>query len=140
MKYYAITKGKYSEYHIITITADKEKAELIAKLHSTTQDDGEAKVEEYEDNQEAYLPLFEIQYGRKILSIKTVDMRYVDTPWENGDYNIDAEDIKLNEIYSYEYDGEVFLYFYIRARGEENAKKIAYDLIAEYKAKNEGIA
>ena len=40
--YYAVTEGEYSDYRIITITEDKEKAERIAAAY-----DGD--VEEYED-------------------------------------------------------------------------------------------
>lgn len=141
MKYYAITKGSYSDYHIITITADKERAELIAKLHSTTNGcDGEARVEEYEDGEYSLLPLFKIAYEKEVLYVDTVNMHYAEKPWVSGDYNIDGEDIELNKVYSWEYDGAPCLYFYVRARGEENAKKIAYDLIAEYKARNAGIS
>lgn len=140
MKYYAITKGSYEDYHIITITTDKERAELIAKLHSTTQRyDGEARVEEYEDGEYSLLPLFKIEYEKETLYVETVNMHYAQTPYESGDYNIDGEDIELNKVYSFEYEGAPLLYFYVRARGEENAKKIAYDLIAEYKSKNFGL-
>ena len=41
--YYAVTQGEYSDYRIITITEDKEKAERIAAAY-----DGD--VEEYEDS------------------------------------------------------------------------------------------
>lgn len=40
--YYAVTEGEYSDYRIITITEDKEKAKRIAAAY-----DGD--VEEYED-------------------------------------------------------------------------------------------
>lgn len=40
--YYAVTEGEYSDYRIITITEDKEKAERIAAAY-----DGD--VEEYDD-------------------------------------------------------------------------------------------
>lgn len=42
-KFYAVTKGIYSEYHIITITDNKENADRIAAAY-------DADIEEYEDN------------------------------------------------------------------------------------------
>ena len=44
MKLYAITDGKYSNYSIITLTADEAKAERLAKML-------DANVEEYEDGE-----------------------------------------------------------------------------------------
>lgn len=44
MKLYAITDGEYSEYEIITLTADEKKAERLAKMLN-------ANVEEYEDGE-----------------------------------------------------------------------------------------
>ena len=120
MKYYAITKGTYSDYHIITITADKEKAKMIAKWHSDRYDD--ARVEEYEDNIEVQIPIWTV---------------YI----ENGEFEScyvcgcpeEVED-ELNEI------TDLNSYVYVRAKSEEQARKIAYDLIAEYKARNDGIS
>lgn len=57
MKLYAVTKGEYSAYHIIALTADKDVAEKLAKQFSKQLDicaiDEPAMVEEYEDG--AYL-------------------------------------------------------------------------------------
>lgn len=44
MKLYAITDGEYSDYGIITLTADEKKAERLAKMLN-------ANVEEYEDGE-----------------------------------------------------------------------------------------
>lgn len=44
MKLYAITDGEYSDYGIITLTADEAKAERLAKMLN-------ANVEEYEDGE-----------------------------------------------------------------------------------------
>lgn len=46
MKVYVITRGEYSDYHICSVTLDKERAEKLAKLHSTEL--GDAKVEVYD--------------------------------------------------------------------------------------------
>ena len=48
MKLYAVTKGDYSEYHIIALTVSNDAAKKIAKRFSGTND---AMVEEYEDGE-----------------------------------------------------------------------------------------
>lgn len=45
-KIYIVTKGDYSDYHIIACFADKDKAELCAKMYTGGWE--EAKVEEYD--------------------------------------------------------------------------------------------
>lgn len=46
-KYYAITAGEYSDYHIVHITTDKKLAEAYVKLHDCTSDP--MCIEEYDD-------------------------------------------------------------------------------------------
>jgi len=43
--FYAITDGDYSDYHIIAITDDKERAENIKKLYTTNW--SEPMIEEF---------------------------------------------------------------------------------------------
>ena len=44
-KLYAVTSGEYEDYHIITLTESRRRAEKIAEMY-------DANVEEYEDNEE----------------------------------------------------------------------------------------
>lgn len=44
-KLYAVTSGEYEDYHIITLTESRRRAEKIAEMY-------DADVEEYEDNEE----------------------------------------------------------------------------------------
>lgn len=44
-KLYAVTSGGYEDYHIITLTESRRRAEKIAEMY-------DADVEEYEDNEE----------------------------------------------------------------------------------------
>jgi hypothetical protein len=44
-KLYAVTSGEYTDYHIITLTKSRKRAEKIAEMY-------DANVEEYEDNEE----------------------------------------------------------------------------------------
>ena len=76
--YYAVTQGEYSDYRIITITEDKEKAERIAAAY-----DGD--VEEYEDSIINPIGIWKVYHYEK-----------------NGDWNVchsdrDIEDIKDGE-------------------------------------------
>lgn len=144
MKYYAVTKGAHSDYHIITITADKEKAELIAKLHTTCYDDigTAARVEEYEESIELLLPIYEIQYScdkQKISDISALDTSEIEPACGDGDFHYCGDDEKLNYVDEFESLGNIIFYVFVRARGEKAAEKIAQDLIAEYKAKKAGI-
>lgn len=124
MTYYAVTKGSYSDYHIVTITADKEKAEYIAKCISNEYD--EAGVEEYEDcfiTPHDDLKTFEvsIDYG--------CDLEI------NNFYSSIAT--HLNKVIEDNYDCHYKVC--VQARDEEHAKKIACDLFAEYEAEKKGV-
>lgn len=49
-KFYAITAGEYSDYHIVHITTDKKLAEAYVKLHADKDYDSEyMNIEEYDD-------------------------------------------------------------------------------------------
>lgn len=49
-KYYAITAGEYSDYHIVHITTDKKLAEAYVKLHANRDYDSEyMDIEEFDD-------------------------------------------------------------------------------------------
>lgn len=50
MKVYVITEGNYSDYHICTVTTNKERAEKLVKIFSDNWDD--AKIEEYDTESE----------------------------------------------------------------------------------------
>lgn len=46
-KYYVITAGEYSDYHVVQITMDRKLAEAYVKLHGDTDDS--MYIEEYDD-------------------------------------------------------------------------------------------
>lgn len=59
-KLYAVTSGEYEDYHIITLTASRRRAEKIAEMY-------DANVEEYEDSEkltEKPLTYMVYVYGR----------------------------------------------------------------------------
>lgn len=117
MKIYAITKGKYSDYHICALTIDKDKAEKIKRKYSDMYED--TQIEEFEDGE----GMDDNLYWEYLCSKNDC---YISNP-EYGD----EEEVC-------EYKGEIWgacLY----AKDAEHARKKAQDMIAEYKARKEGI-
>lgn len=110
---YVLTKGCYSDYHIIAATASKETAQRIAKRY-------DAEIEKYED---AVIipdkPIWEVLVSDNGCKAYETD----------GDYVIpDAMDGK---IYPNSKMGYVMLWVF--ADDEEHAKKIACDKYAQWK-------
>ena len=48
--FYAVTDGDYSDYHIIAITDNKERADNIAKIYRDDGWNAEPKIEEFVDS------------------------------------------------------------------------------------------
>ena len=122
--FYAVTDGDYSDYHIVAITDNKERAENIKKLYTTKY--SEPMIEEYFDGEVSDEAVYFVRY-------KT-----------DGNYDVYLDDFdmgnsNINVIYEstgcdwFKYDVTVM------AKDENHAIKIAQDLWAEYKAKKEGI-
>ena len=96
MKIYVITKGSYSDYHICTVTTDKEKAEKLAKIYSDRYDS--AQVEEYDNNQTTdsefneYIPVWFIVVGRNG-SVKISEIEsYTNDPETPNSYYFSNDD------------------------------------------------
>ena len=118
MKLYAVTKGEYSDYHIITLTHSKRKAEKIAKLCSDKYDD--AVVEEYEESNIELRPLWEVRF------------------FKSGNIEADELDYEAQLTFSESLntvdhlDCTCRFRVYVEATDEEHALKIAEDLVAQY--------
>ena len=124
--YYAVTEGEYSDYRIITITEDKEKAGRIAAAY-----DGD--VEEYEDCIINPIGVWKIYYYEK------------SGRWGVYHSHRDFEDIKDKEWEPDYFKSTLFndgmtWTIYAAAENKELAQKIAYDKYAQWKAEQEGIA
>lgn len=122
-KFYAVTKGEYSDYHIITITDDEETAYKLKAMYS--DDYSEAKVEVFENGLINTAPYWWINVGTNgiaMAKIVTID------DWL---YPIEELNIVME-------DDDIF-YVLVNAKDCEHAKKIAYDLITKYKAEKAGI-
>ena len=140
MKIYVITAGEYSDYHIVAVTTDKEKAENFVKLHNDSKrfyyDD--AYVEEYDTDD------FDI-------AIDDCNAKYFKVIGE-WNYVENGVDIECDEIDSLEYiadrnnqhyhiyAGEATRWmFYCTAEDEEHAIKKATDWAAQQKAEIKGV-
>lgn len=123
MKIYAVTAGSYSDYHIVALTTNKERAEHIAKIYGKNRWHDTAEVEEYEDAES-------VDY--KIYWRVTFDNEH---NFEKAEF---AEGLGVEEINAME-EKMPIIYgtgkyrFTVTADDEEHAKKIAFDLMAEYK-------
>lgn len=131
MKIYVVTKGSYSDYHIITATTDPEKAKKIAEKFTDKWDD--AKVEEYE-NSDIYLKNLWYVVFEANGEVKHVHL-------ERSAFYYDANDE--------EYIGRIRCnphlglsngaWIHVFADDEEGAIKIAAEKRAEFLAKKNGL-
>lgn len=64
MKIYVVTKGCYSDYHIITATTDEKLANDIKEKFSEDYSWGEAKVEVYEDAEIFMKPCYFLRFDK----------------------------------------------------------------------------
>lgn len=122
MKIYVVTKGDYSDYHIITATTDKAQAKKIADKFS--DDWGEAKVEIYDDA-EIYL--------------KTVWLVRFDTKGNVNELRVDNSEYSYRDVNKCSSDIFKGVYVHVQADDEISAIKIASEKRAEFLAKKAGI-
>ena len=115
-KIYVVTKGDYSDYHIITATTNEKHAKKIAKKFG-------AEVEIY-DNSEIYTKnIFEINFDIKgnVTDCYKMTSEY--------DYPLN------NEIRSYSFGIELE----VEADNEQSAIKIAAEKRAKFLAEQQGL-
>lgn len=125
MKLYAVTKGDYSDYHIITLTADKEAAKKLAKRFSGTYDD--AMVEEYEDG--------EIILGKELYFVRMVDGNIDDVTEDDSEYNL----FDTSVCHGNTWGGKPMYYTHVLTDTAEKAEKIGKDRIMKYIAEKENL-
>lgn len=125
MKFYVVTKGEYSDYRIVAVTMNREKAELIAKY--TTAKWEESVIEEYEES-----------------AITEYDKFYRVTLDKDGGARI--EDISCDPLgIEFALEQRVFyeLYdiytVYVVCKNEDAALKIASERLTLYRAQKEGL-
>ena len=135
MKLYAVTKGEYSAYRIIALTADKDVAEKLAKKYSNRTNmygDGfeDAKVEEYEDGvvlleRDCYFVRVEDGNVTEVVAPNTEDTWFFE---EEELYNDSVEPMQSNTN-SY--------YTHVLARNADEAAKIGKDRVMHHIAASE---
>ena len=126
MKIYVITKGTYSDYHICAVSEDKEKAKKLQKFFNGTETYNQARIEEYETD----FHLTEIEAGYKA---------YYCYIYNDGNFNVGETEPNylVEDDFCVRYNARTGrYYFYVLAKDRNCAKKIAFDKVAEYKAKN----
>lgn len=124
--FYAVTAGDYSDYRIIAITDNKERAENIKKLYSGKY--SEPMIEEFFDSESKDEGIYYITYradGGYDAFLQDFDVTNL------SDINIINENSFSDDWWKYS--------VLVMAKDEHHAIKIAQDLWAEYKAKKEGI-
>ena len=113
---YLVTKGSYSDYHIIAAFSDNLVAEVCAKDVSDEWDEG--TVEEYEINSTApRMPLWDISMYRKTGSVISAKDR--------GKWGVKYDNVVHHGFKGMWNDGKMVSYRDIRARDLEHAVKIA---------------
>lgn len=134
-KLYAVTAGCYSDYHIVALCSDKNKAEKIAACcndgYFSSWDD--ADVCEFEDGIRMDLDrsVFEVNVSTKFTSYGINELF-----GEDKIAALTGRTFKINEV---RVRGDGSYNVYVLADDADKALKIARDLVAEYKAGKEGV-
>lgn len=133
-KVYIVTQGEYSDYHIVTVFMDRHDAEVFCAMHNRGKyvDWDSYEILEQEVGKVEYEPDRKIGYGFTMTAHGKLYLSYNFMP-KVGKGNVVPNVVKVEkEIFgSYYYDVGVM------ATSREQAEKIAYDLIAKYKAEKE---
>lgn len=124
---YVITTGEYSDYGIEAVALEKEKAEELKKLYSNRW--GEARIEIY-DTDDYYVEKGKF-YRVKIGKRSAIHVE------ETGVISMEDRN-KVSLIRNWKTHRDEYI-VYVKAKDEEHAKKIGADLVAKYKAEEQGV-
>ena len=123
-KIYVVTKGCYSDYHIIAATMDYELAKKInEKFTDSERDWDEVRIEVFQNSELVLKPCWIVCF------LKNGDIESVDSV--NMEYYAD----KLNEVKEYRH----YLYVHVAADTKEEAIKIAAEQRAMFLAQKNGL-
>lgn len=132
MRYYLVTQGSYSDYHVVGVTTDKKKAEALKeKINGRTNFYyNKAQIEEFDDkNIQLYLD------DTCCYTVNVFDNGETEVFKTYLDLEIDREGITrsdyLNKYVVTMFEPDNFT--------RDKVVKIAYDKIAEYKARKQNI-
>ena len=139
MKVYAVTSGDYSDYHIVAITDDKEKAEALADLINKQDKYGydDACVEEYDTKD---VDIAVANPNRKYFRVNSCAI---------DNWIIRCFEFSLDDYLQYKDHSNYFTQksdhfydywnFYCFARNQDQAIKKATDWVAKKKAEEAGL-
>ncbi|MBO7451862.1 MAG: hypothetical protein J6U54_16070 [Clostridiales bacterium] len=138
MKVYAVTAGSYSDYHIVAITDDKEKADALVELINKQCDkygNDDAYAEEYDTKD---VDIAVTHPNRKYFCVRS---------YAYNNWIIRCGEISLDEYLQYRYQScyvndtcfNNYWTFYCSARSQDQAIKKATDWFAQEKARIEGV-
>jgi len=126
MKIYVITKGEYSDYGIVAVAIDKDKAEELRIAYSGLD---EAMIEEYETDD---------YYAEKGKFYRVnIGMRGAVSVYETGVPDV-TERNKVFIIEDFRTHRKCYT-VQVKAADEKHAKKIGCDLVSKYKAEKAGL-
>ncbi len=127
-KIYVVTRGDYSDYHIVAATTDHELAKKIAAKFSN--DWGECDIEEYDDAEVMLKPAWYIYFDKagNVCNTTECDSAY--------SYNRIGEVQERNSLW---YSGNYHIYVVVSADDLESAIKIAAEKRAKYLAEKLGL-
>ena len=132
-KVYVITKGSYSDYHIVAVTLDPVRANKLARLYSDRF--SICAVEEYTLNEAKEPQVYRVAFPRgKAPYAKLGEYRFT-FDGEDGDIDPHEYDVKYDTRDDFEDEFVV----YVSAADEDHALKIAQDRRAEYLAREAGV-
>lgn len=127
MKVYVITQGEYSDYHILGVSLDRERAERIVQLYN-------------DDNALWNQPIIE-EYETDVIDVQMQGLLYTATRTEEGiflnrtDYDFEQDLERLNKVErgTAKIGGRLPPpHVIVMAKNREQALKKASDLFAEY--------
>lgn len=127
MKIYVITKGCYSDYHIIAATTDEKKAQEIKNRFDEDYDTADIEIFEDADICMRDMYCVRFKYG----------MAY---EAEKEEPNNDYIARNINAVHTYGKESEGRGTVYVAADSEDEAFKIASEKWAQHKAKEAGIS
>ena len=132
MTVYVVTAGYYSDYHIIGVTLDEEKAELLRKCCESSGCGDGVEIEEYDTDEFLFIQPDKIPY--KIIFNRSGDIDRIKTVCPNDPIFSTYPDWDLSFRHP---DGRLIIH--LLAKDEASAIKIAAEKRAMYLAEQEGL-
>lgn len=132
MKVYVVIAGCYSDKHIVAVTLDREKAEAVRVriARKDSEDDDYAYVMDYDtDDVDGAYEAYKLGYNMYHVHIS-----------ESGSLTLVSKDDEMLGDGTAENHTSIGSNYYVWAKDQEAALKIATDRHAMWKAQQEGIS